>query len=101
MLLPLTEIQTGKVEFACQIARFVMDTPIGRDHRARERGPAPVAAARAAIGRAGAFSPPRARRCCCANLLDRLTRRCGRWSPEATFRWCWQRPNRWRPPIDR
>jgi hypothetical protein len=26
----LTEIQTGKVEFACQIARFVMDTILGR-----------------------------------------------------------------------
>ena len=26
----MTEIQTAKVEFACQIARFVMDTILGR-----------------------------------------------------------------------
>jgi len=55
-------------------------------------GPAPVLEARAAIRRAGAFRPLRGRRCCCANLPAKLTRRCGRWSPEAAFRWCWQRP---------
>ena len=52
-------------------------------------------AARAAIGRAGASRLPRGRRCGYANLPARLIRRCGRWSPEAAFRWCWQRPSRW------